>query len=105
MKPNGDYDDKRVGDTEVLSVDYSKQLGAGETIISATWSVRVLSGVDAAPGNMLQGGSTTNGPKVSQMLTGGVAGVYYSPLCTALTSLGQTLTLPDPGRGGLLVVP
>jgi hypothetical protein len=99
-----DFTPKRVGESEVLTVDFVDLLGEGETILSASWSIRVKTGVDAAASSMILGASTTIGTKVSQMVTAGVAGVRYEPLCTALTSLGQVLELPDPDEGLLLVV-
>jgi hypothetical protein len=52
---------------------------------------------------MIQGEATITDSKVSQMVTAGVAGVRYEPRCTATTTLGQILILPDPGYGRLLV--
>jgi hypothetical protein len=99
-----DFTPKRVGESEVLTVDFVDLLGVGETIVSASWSMRLKAGNDLAASSMIQGPSTTIGTKVSQMVTAGVAGVLYEPLCTALTSLGQTVELPDPGEGLLMVV-
>jgi hypothetical protein len=99
-----DFTPKRVGESEVLTVDFVDLLGVGETILSASWNMRVKAGVDPAANSMIQGTATTTGTKVSQMVTAGVAGVLYEPLCTALTSLGQTVELPDPGEGLLMVV-
>jgi hypothetical protein len=99
-----DFTPKRVGESEVLTVDYVDDLAPGETILSASWSMRVKAGSDPAASSMIQGTVTVTGTKVSQMVTAGVAGVLYEPLCTALTSLGQTVELPDPGEGLLMVV-
>ncbi len=98
-----DFTPKRVVEVEVFTVDYGPRLATGETIISAVWSVSVVSGVDPTPGAMLSGNASFQGSQVSQMLQGGVAGVTYAPICTALTSQGQILVLPDPGTGYLLV--
>ena len=99
-----DFTPKRVGETEVMTVDFADLLGEGETILSASWNMRVKTGADPAASSMIQGSVTVMGTKVSQMVTAGVAGVRYEPLCTALTSLGQVLELPDPDEGLLLVV-
>jgi hypothetical protein len=99
-----DFTPKRVGESEVLTVDFADLLGEGEIILSASWSMRIKVGSDPAASSMIQGSVTVTGTKVSQMVTGGVAGVLYEPLCTALTSLDQVLELPDPGEGLLMVV-
>jgi hypothetical protein len=99
-----DFTSKRVSEAEIFTVDFADLLGAGETILSASWSMRVKAGVDPAASGMIQGSVTITGTKVSQMVTAGVAGVRYEPLCTALTSLGQVIELPDPGEGLLMVV-
>lgn len=99
-----DFTPKRVSESEIFAVDYTALLAEGETITSAVWSNSVKSGVDANPGAMISGGATITGPMVMQTLTGGVAGVSYWPICTAVTSLGQTIVLPEPGYGALAVV-
>lgn len=98
-----DFTPKRVGESEVLTVDFSELLGEGETIVSAAWSMRVNVGADSSASSMIQGEATIADTKVSQMVTAGVAGVRYEPRCTATTTLGQILILPDPGYGRLLV--
>lgn len=98
-----DFTSKRVGETEVFTVDYTKNLSVGETILSAVWTNSVKTGTDALPGSMIQGVATITGTLVSNKITGGIAGVYYAPICTATTSLGQILVLPEPPNGQLLV--
>ncbi len=100
------FTNKRIAEDVILSVDYSTTdvLADGETIVSATWTNSVRSGTDPAPQNMLSGAASINGLIVSQLLIDGVLDVWYWPICTALTSLGQTLVLPDPGQGSLHVV-
>ncbi len=97
---------KRAGETEIFSVDFVNNLAAGEAIETAEWSITVKTGTDPAASSMIQGTATIeeNGTIVSQVLTGGVAGVTYSPICTITTSLSQTIILPDPGKGSLEVV-
>ncbi|PUA17275.1 hypothetical protein [Glaciimonas sp. PCH181] len=100
-----DFTPKRVGETEIFSVDYAALLGIGETITSATWTNNVRVGADPSPGAMIQGVASISGSIVSQRLTGGIGWVRYSPICTAVTSTGQTIILPEPNQGTLLVVP
>lgn len=98
-----DFTSKRVGETEVFTVDYTKNLNVGETIVSAVWTNSVKTGIDVSPNSMIQGVATIAGPLVSNKITGGIAGVYYAPICTATTSLGQVIVLPEPPNGALLV--
>jgi hypothetical protein len=90
---------KRVSEAEAFTADFAggvtPRLGTGETIVSAVWSVSVVTGVDATPSAMLSGSPSISGAKVTQMITGGVKGVTYQLICTAQTSAGQTLVLPD----------
>lgn len=99
-----DWTPKRVGETEIFAVDYTALLGTGETISSAVWTNSVKEGTDASPGSMITGSAAISGAVVSQKITGGVAGVYYWPICTATTSLGQIIVLPEPNDGALMVV-
>jgi len=99
-----DFTAKRVGETEIFSVDYAALLGDGVTITGATWTVSVKRGTDATPNAMVSGSASIAGSVVSQKLTGGVAGVSYWPICTATTSDGQTIILPEPYTGALDVI-
>lgn len=98
-----DFTPMRVGAEEVFTVDYVDELAPGETILSAAWEMRVVQGVDPSASAMIIGTATVKGSVVSQLITGGVAGVTYRPICWALTSLGQRLDLPEIGNGLLLV--
>lgn len=102
------FSPKRVNEHIILTVDYctSEVIATGELITSATWSNSVRTGVDPAASAMVSGSATidSTGTKVSQMIVGGVIGVSYFPICTAITNYGQILVLPDPGQGALFVV-
>lgn len=98
-----DFSPKRVNEVEVFTVDFSALLGTGETITSAVWTCSVKEGSDAAASSMIQGAAAVSGSKVSQKIANGVAGCWYAPVCTVLTSAGQTLTLPEYGYGSLHV--
>jgi hypothetical protein len=97
-----DFTPKRAIETEVFTVDFINKLLPGETILSAVWSVTVAAGTDANPSAMVQGSAVINGSAVSQIITGGVPGVRYAPICTAHTAT-QTLVLPVYGDGMLEV--
>lgn len=99
-----DFTPKRVVEAETFTVDFTDLLGEGETLTAASWSMNVYTGTDPNHGAMLQSEGHIHGAKASAKIGGGVSGVYYAPLCVAQTSAGQTLALPDPGRGLLLVV-
>lgn len=100
-----DYSPKRVGEVEIITVDYVLLLASGETITSASWSNSVVRGTDAYASSMIQGATSISGSKVSTKITAGIVGVFYAPICTALTSAGQTLILPEYGNGILQVTP
>lgn len=81
--------------TEVVSVpfDFSSQLTNGETITSQAVTVSVFQGEDANPSALLSGSASVSGTVVSQLITGGVAGVVYLLDCGISTSLSQELIM------------
>lgn len=96
-----DFTAKRVGETEFFTVDFVNQVTVGATITSATWTNTVKTGVDATPNAMISGAATISGTQVTTRITAGVAGNVYLPICTAVTSDGETLILPEPTNGAL----
>lgn len=93
----------RIGETEIFTVDYTELLGDGETLVSAEWSNKVIRGSNPDPDAMIIGLASINGAEVSQKISASIVAIY-APICTAQTSAGQTLILPEPGRGLLQVV-
>lgn len=83
---------KDPGSTEFFTVDFVRQLAAGDTITSATITCSVLAGVDAAAGSMVSGSAVISGTNVSQSIRLGVAGVHYQLEFSATTAQGETLT-------------
>jgi hypothetical protein len=98
-----DFTPKRIAEREVFTVDYAALLGTGETITTAVWSITAQRGIDASASAMIQGSATISGTKVSQVISGGLADVFYAPMCIATTSTGQALVLPEYGNGMLHV--
>ena len=96
-----DFSAKRVGETEYFAVDFVNQVTIGATIVSATWTNTVKTGVDATPNAMISGPAIINGTQVTTKITAGIAGNVYLPICTAVTSDGETLILPEPANGAL----
>lgn len=81
--------------TEVVSVpfDFASQLADGETITSQEVTVTVFQGEDANPSAILSGAASVSGTVVSQLITGGTAGVVYLLSCGIATSLSQNLIM------------
>lgn len=90
---------KLVGETATVRFDFISRLAVGETISTKSVVATVYTGVDATPSAVISGAASSSGTVVSQLVTGGVAGVIYQLVCTITTSAGQTLQL-----AGLLVV-
>lgn len=86
-----DLPPKLLGETSLYSADFTGLLSSGETITTATVEASTYSGTDPAPAGLLSGPAAISGTIVSQLLTGGVLGVMYEILFTAITSAGQTL--------------
>jgi hypothetical protein len=81
---------------EVLDLNqfnFAANLAPAETISSVSSVCTVYSGVDASPSSVLSGLPTFSGTIATQVVQGGVQGVIYNILVTAVTSLGQTLGL------------
>ena len=84
---------KPQSETSKVTFDFISKLAIGETISTATTTAAVWSGADSVPSSLISGAASISGTKVSQMLTGGVAGTVYKLSCTITTSSGQTLTI------------
>lgn len=101
MTARQEFGSKTTNETRQLTFDFSSFLGSAETISLAVANCVVWSGTDAAPTSVLTGGTTISGGLVTQLVTGGVAGVIYAVQMVATTSVGQVLTI----SGFLAVVP
>lgn len=102
-----DFSAKRAGETEIFTVDFVNLVTSGATIISAVWTNSVKqaapTGADPTPNAMISGPSTIVGTQVSTKIAAGIAGTIYSPICTATTSDGEVLILPEFGAGALVI--
>lgn len=83
-----------------LGIDYADLLDEGETIVSASAEIALLSGTDADPAAMLLGSAVVDGSVVGQWVQGGVAGCTYRLTFIADTSATKRLV----EAGDLLVV-
>jgi hypothetical protein len=81
--------------------DFISRLGVTETLVSAVATATVYSGTDPSPGSIISGAAVISGTQVTQKVVGGLLGVIYEILITALTSLGQSLEM----SGYLAIVP
>jgi hypothetical protein len=95
---NTTFSPKDPSETIYYGVDFNPLLDAGETVSSATASIRVLSGTDATPSAMLSGSVVINAGVVSQLIIGGVVGCVYQFSLSAVTSGGQTFIESAPIR-------
>lgn len=91
MQTVEDFAAKFVGETKNYVFDFTSELAPSETISSATVTATVYSGTDGSPSAIINGADTTSGPRVTQSITGGVAGVIYYVVCSATTSASQIL--------------
>lgn len=83
------FTDKDPSEIVRLGIDFANLLDTGETISTATVTVRTAQGVDAAA--MKSGAADISGTVVRQLITGGTAGMSYKVGFTITTSAGQTL--------------
>lgn len=88
-----DWDPLDVGEGDIFTLDFVRDLAAGETIASASFSAVALLGVDPAPNSRLMGRAAFFGTKVSQMFTGALAGEKYRLIATVATNLRPAVKL------------
>lgn len=89
-----DYAPRTIGEKVIFSLDYLQNLGSSETIISAAWSISLVSGTDPGVAGRISGSPAISGSVVSQLvdLTSGMSsGARYLLKCAATTSLGEVL--------------
>lgn len=91
MTSRADLPSKVSGSILLITFDFTSDLAVGETISSQSVTASVWSGTDSLPSDIISGAATVSGAIVTQKIDGGVTGVIYELLCTATTSLGQTL--------------
>jgi hypothetical protein len=77
---------KKAGETIPEPFNFLSSLSPGEVIVSAFTACSVYTGVDPNASSMILGGTSVNSPVCTQEVTGGVVGVMYELLCTALTN-------------------
>lgn len=78
---------------EFFTMDFLRNLAAGDSILSATCTASVLEGTDATPSSILLNAPIINGTNVSQEIQAGMLGVRYLLTFTATTLLGETIPL------------
>lgn len=87
---------KDPGEAIYYGIDFAALLGVGETISSATASMRVTRGTDATPAAMLSGAAIIDGANVKQLIVGGTAGNVYQFGISIITNAGQTFVEAAP---------
>lgn len=88
-----DYDVQNPGEVEFFGMDFANVLAAGETIASASVTLTDINGIDTGAQSHVIGTASISGTKVTQKLSGLLAGCYYLVLFTVITSAGQTIEL------------
>jgi hypothetical protein len=78
----------------ILGFDYSRLLGAGETISSAVWTAEDSDGVSATSA-IVSGAPTVDTSLVKQIVIAGTLGETYTHYCLATTSAGRSLMLSN----------
>lgn len=92
-RQNARLDPKDVGETDVITFDFSLVLNTGETIVTAVVTSEVYAGVDPTPTALLFGPVQVTGLVVAQQIQAGLVGVEYLLRCTITTSAARTLVL------------
>lgn len=74
----------------IYGIDFAALCAHQETLVSAVCTMRVLTGADSNPADMLSGNPAITGFVVKQKVVGGVLGCGYQLSITVVTSSGQT---------------
>lgn len=80
---------KDIAESKIVEFPFGSEMGSGEAIASATVTITVVTGTDAAPGTMLIGLPVTAGTSVLQRVAGGVVGVTYHIKATVTSTTGS----------------
>lgn len=86
-------DQKAPGATVSVVFDFISFLPSGVTLSAPVVQATVWAGVDGAPAAIISGSAAVSGSQVTQLITGGVAGVLYKLTAQATASNGQTLIM------------
>jgi hypothetical protein len=86
MYANKDFPPASPNESYTLTFNFNKDIKVGETIVSSLWTLTAVVGQDADAASRLVGAPSVVGPKVSQRVTGLLAGVKYRLECVATTS-------------------
>lgn len=94
MKAQGQLSPSNPGENEVYAFDFVNDLLPGEALSGiTTWSIAVVSGVDADPTSHLSGAPLVSGTESSQRIAGLLGSVVYVIAATVQTTFGNTLEL------------
>lgn len=91
-----DFDPMDTGyEADVFTIDFVKDLNAGETISTVAVALAVVTGTDANPSSRLSGSVSISGSKCSQAIDVRSAppGVYYRLIMTVATNQRVAVTL------------
>lgn len=88
-----DFDPSDPGESEVYSLDFSRDLDANEALTAATWTCSVASGSDPSASSRISGSASVSGKTTSQRVTGLQPGVRYRLQAVATTTFGNTVSL------------
>jgi len=84
---------KDIAESRLVRFDFTKELGTGENILSATVTAAVVSGNDSSPAAILSGAPVISSPSVTQRIIGGLSNVSYHLRCVAVTDSDNTITV------------
>lgn len=85
------FEPKYPGEVIMLEMDFSPRLATGITVVSGSIAITVVTGTDAAVGSMLQSAPEADSPYLRQLCGGGVVGVLYRVVFTAVATSGEEL--------------
>jgi|VirMetMinimDraft_7_1064189.scaffolds.fasta_scaffold72043_1 flagellar biosynthesis protein FliR len=87
------FNAKTASEIVAVTFDFASEYAVGETCTSASVTAVVYSGADPDASSLVATSPSLSQTRVTQTLTGGVAGVTYSLTATALSSAGKTRSM------------
>lgn len=91
-----DFHEMDPGEQELLTLDFTNDLGADETVASAVWTCAVQVGspvADASASSRIIGSASVSGKTTTQKVGNLVAGANYLIKAVVTTNLGNLVSL------------
>jgi hypothetical protein len=92
MRAEQDFDPADDSESETFAFDFALRLNNGETVVTTSWEIKLLGGIDDNPTSRLIGAPVMVGTESRQRVGNLLVGCTYELTATVTTSQGDTLS-------------